>query len=329
MKKSISFITLFLITACVAQPNNNINITPLPSASINTLPTNSPKPTESPIPSPTTTPLSYPFPDIKGSFKVNALSGSFDLSIYLDNLGNGVIVSNKLVKVKNFIIEEQSYDYAKTTVGQHTTVNLDNKGNGLIVWGEAPYGCAGDCFSRDSYIWSRKIENYIPVGDVNIVEQSPEISTANPFLKLDENGNGKLIYLVVDKTHYKDVIGFEIQKERKNYQENKDLLIESVRKSVNSKGNGGIVYQEYKKEEFDYPRPTSETIFFRRIENNQMVDEPIPLSLDKYSLKSDPIINLNENGDGIILWHDSYSGDCLYCGGFSTYARYVSNFNIQ
>jgi hypothetical protein len=327
MRKIIQFLSILIFTGCATQPTITPSPQPTPSASI--LPTV--------IPSPTPSPLPYRFPDVKGTFKVNTYSPSygFDVSISLDEIGNGLIAGRKLLKITNFVIGNELIDFMQGINGRSTAVSVDKNGMGLIIWGSDVYGCTDFCEPKVSYIWGRKLENYLPVGDYFVVDESTDFTGPRPFLQLDENGSGKLIYILdflgEGKAYYKDVIKFEIQKDRKDYTGNIKDVLDSVMKKTNKDGRGVIVYKEGKEEPDGFPRPASETIFFKKIENSMVSGEPVPLSIEKFSIKSQPVLALNQNGDGLAIWLDSFNGTCSFCdpGGASLYARYISNFNPQ
>jgi len=314
MKKILAFITLLVVSGCNGQTANTA---------------------ATPSPAPDTATLSV-FSDIKGTFKVETFSRNtetrsrpgYTISMSVDESGNGVIVSNKLVKVKNFLIAEDSFDFVKDTFGSATAVHTDKSGNGLVVWGEGAYDCfvstGNPCPSVVSHVWGRKLENFEPKGDFFVIDESPLFKTPKPFIKLDETGNGSVIYSTIGKVYYKEIINFQVRNERKEYIEDLKTLSDSFKKSVNSNGKGAMVYNEGKVENGN----TVQDIYFKSIIDNKLLDDATVLSVNKTSVKREPLLSLNKYGDGLVVWTDSFSGSCNYCEiQTPVYARYIKNFS--
>jgi hypothetical protein len=344
MTKIILLISILIVTACT---NQTLNISTAPSyqpmvtiipSSVTAMPTT--QPTALPSPVITATPLPYTFPDTKETFIIDAFipkdkpfpNSGYEVSMSLDEIGNGVIVSNNLVKVNNFRIENELHDFTQGTYGASTSVSVNSKGTGLIIWGEGGYGCTDYCPPTTGHIWGRKLENYLPSGDYFVIDEDLTLNTAKPYLKIDESGNGKIIYFGSGfvygngKAYYKDVQNFQVQGERKEFTDEVKTLSEDLKTSINNQGKGAMVYHLDQIEPVD---ESSQSIFLKKIIDNKVSDAPVKISINRWSIKGEPVIDLNQNGDGLVLWSDSFSGECLYCHGFLIHARYINNFNPQ
>lgn len=319
---SLAFIVGCATTNIVNTPNVGSSASPSPSSSINsTVPSSSP--TASPIP----IVRDYSFPEKKGNFIINTLydRNYYGVKVNLDEKGNGIIVGKKLIKVNSFVIDNQSYDYAQGTEPTNFSINTDSNGNGLIVWAEEGVGCADFCEPRKYSLRGRKLENYLPVGNNFVVDNdvAPEIQS---YIKLDNSGNGKIIYLFNYRYYEKDVMNFAVQsQERKAYIESTADLTPKTDRSINDNGSGAVVNIE-DSENKNQQGSTTKSIFLRKIENNQIIDNKLPVADNIFTLSQTPIIDLNKNGDGLVVWIDTINRPFQSA---VVYARYVSNYIPQ
>jgi hypothetical protein len=179
--------------------------------------------------------------------------------------------------------------------------------------GSAHYGCSDNCNSYGS-ILGQKIESNSPVGDYFNIDEGENLYYPTVLLKLDDSGKCSLYYTDIDFTnsYFRTVNGFQVQGERKEFTGDIKSLRELAGKNTDKNGNGAIISHE------------AGNIIFRNIENNQTINKPINLSFNSGS--GSPVVDLNQNGDGLVIWSGS---TCLSCSGTSVYARYVKNFNPQ
>jgi hypothetical protein len=307
-------LSVLLLTGCALQPANTIS-TPLPQAALTDKPAIQPSPLATPHPSPASTLVPYILPDIKRTFRIEPFSTSpgFKLAMYIDSVGNGLIFTeSSFLRVKNFRVENE-INKNLPVYGGPASVSLDKAGNGLIVMGSGIYGCAEDCRLYGS-VTGKKIENYNPVGEIFVIDEGDFLYNTTPVLKLDEDGNGFLYYTGNDNKnlYFQEVKKFKASGDRKEYSENTKNLFDSLGKYVDKDGNGAIITNE------------NGNIVFRKIEDNQIIDSPVILSLNNISDFLQ--VSLNKNGDGLAIWSGKI---CTSCLGATVYARYIKNFNPQ
>lgn len=331
-------INILLLCSCAVsnipvQPSNSPSAVPSVIISSSSEPTSSPIISTSPsiepsvIPSSTASPTPNPSPSISPElnaennipntnkdFKIEFSNvPSSDLNIYLNNLGNGLIVRSHLIKkVENFVIQNTEYKVSESIDIGKTSMFINDQGNGFIIWGSPNMGCIDECIDQNNKISFRKITNYLPTGDEIIIDQGTDLAYPDVASKIDNNGNGLIIW-------------------SKGFDQQKRLFAVKVENSIIS----GTKY-EYQ-DILDIPSERLKSVtgnpvsIYLSANNNVLSDvyattysNQILLSNFSNSIKANPAISLNKNGSGLVVWLDSRDSNRL-----SVYGRYLKNYIAQ
>lgn len=327
MKNTLGYtiLSLFVLfnTSCSNVVSNSNSSTSGPDSAI---PSSLPKTSETDAPTP---------PEIKGDLVINktSLPSSVAPISFLNNDGTGIIVwegnARKLINFQPVGDEYRiGYDFG------NGSISLNSKGNGVIVWSSALTASIGA--PPPAKFYARRIENYLPVEeqilirdkDIPITFGSYCIATA----KIDENGNGLILWYSTKSFNSIEISNFKILKENVKEIptkekiwpylafENKKIVIKEMpigagipNIDIDEKGNGSINWQEMSDN-------NQNKIFLQKIENYLPIGDKneigITKSIDLHDIKVDSY------GNGIFISKEVEDDSDIF-------ARTISNFKVD
>lgn len=255
-----------------------------------------------PLPIPTSIPKIkyYTTPNIVNNFRIaENIKLTNSIPAIIDDKGNGIFVFNgNTLKINNFQTSGNPIQI-DDDFGD-SSVEIDEKGNGLIIWNHADRGTTSDSYNLEHpnyFILKYKIiKDYKPIGEIATIKISNNSSyneypiTNKIKFNIDEKGNGELFITLMSNNETIKVIKLNV----KNHVISESPINTAYFKGLNiylDKNGNGLLTTINK----------DQKVALKKIKNLSEYGDEIQLGEKKPT-----DISIDTEGNGYIYWINEY-----------------------